>query len=252
MKYQLFHRLESFMSVIIASIKEIASKNIDDNYFWLSNVYELKCIIETIYKSKEEYRKEGINISGILNSFNNLMTELYNNIWRSLYYPIIFETELGRDIIYYLDEVNDKLTQFYVGDTMNTQLLEYCIELICKFLYIKFKSKEYEIITNSNGENQMRNYKAILKKQLMNLKKWCSLNGITNNTSCDQLLHAISTDTNYLTDSELINCNHQLNMDEFISTPEFKIPPYKKVKLIKISNIPNSAYLTSSLFELKD
>ncbi|OUM62282.1 hypothetical protein PIROE2DRAFT_11484, partial [Piromyces sp. E2] len=265
-EYDLFIRLKQFTSKIIANIKYVTSKNINDRYFWLSNVFELKCVVETIYNNEKEIReKDDIAIvSDVLKCFNDLVTEIYNMIWKSLSTHIKNETQLKatkindpkKDIVYYLKRSYKKLKFFYNEDAFNDLLLEEGVNLICTSWYsnytIKRNSlmKKYETRIQDVERHLQINYITVIQENSKKIYEWLIQNKISMNSSCESLLQSISKhNTNSLTDEKIMLCFTELKINDICF--EFEIPSYRKIKKLKVKNVPNSAYLTSTLFELK-
>ncbi|ORY48368.1 myosin-2 [Neocallimastix californiae] len=87
MKHGLLARLQTLSSKVIAAIQNVALRFEDDyiSCFWLSNTYELSCVVETIRtkeasRSRSRYRMENDGnkvLIKILNDLDNLLVRLY-------------------------------------------------------------------------------------------------------------------------------------------------------------------------------
>ncbi|KAG4095173.1 P-loop containing nucleoside triphosphate hydrolase protein [Neocallimastix lanati (nom. inval.)] len=87
MKHGLLARLQTLSTKVIAAIQNVALKFEDDyiSCFWLSNTYELSCVVETIRtkeasRSRSRYRIENDGnkvLIKILNDLDNLLVRLY-------------------------------------------------------------------------------------------------------------------------------------------------------------------------------
>jgi len=87
MKHGLLARLQTLSSKVIAAIQNVALRFEDDyiSCFWLSNTYELSCVVETIRtkeasRSRSRYRMESDGnkvLIKILNDLDNLLVRLY-------------------------------------------------------------------------------------------------------------------------------------------------------------------------------
>lgn len=87
MKHGLLARLQTLSSKVINAIQNVALRFEDDyiSCFWLSNTYELSCVVETIRtkeasRSRSRYRMESDGnkvLIKILNDLDNLLVRLY-------------------------------------------------------------------------------------------------------------------------------------------------------------------------------
>ena len=268
-EYDMFNRLEHFSSKIITSIKNTVSKNAKDKYFWLSNAFELKCVVETIHSKENKLRekKDAEIVLNVLNNLNDLIKEIYDKIWKSLHNHIIKKAKLEmiqdndntKDIFYYLSSANKKFKYFYIEDSIGTQTFDRCIELIYKSWLNNYNEKKRNIIGGNLINNQWLKelfesyYKQIVKQNKLKLESWCNKNNISDNIKWHiKLLNATSMNNSYYStdDNDLINSFNELRINEDATTSKFEIPKYKEVKKLKVSGVPDSAFLTSSLFEV--